>query len=75
MSYKYRNAAHYLAGILTCFSYILCWVLPVIGLVSFITYELNEDRHLTDQAYKDILEYLVGFFVTVAGLITWRFVV
>lgn len=67
--WRYRNAAHYLVGILVALSSLVNWVLPLIGFVGFIVYELNEDWHLHDKAYRDILEYNIGFFVAVAGLI------
>jgi hypothetical protein len=69
---KYRNFAHYLVGILTAGSIIVSGVLSVLGFAGFMAYELNEDWHLHDQAYKDILEFLIGFFVAVAGLIAWK---
>lgn len=69
---KYRNAAHYLVGILVALSSLVNWVLPLIGTVFFLTYELDEDWHLYDQAYHDILEAMIGFFIAVSGLIIWR---
>lgn len=70
---KYRNAAHYLAGILTAISTTVSWALPLIGFAGFLAYELNEDWHLSDKAYHDILEYLMGFFVATGGLVIWNF--
>jgi hypothetical protein len=69
---KYRNAAHYLAGILVAVSSLVNWVLPLIGTVLFLTYELDEDWHLYDRAYQDVLEAMIGFFVAVSGIIIWR---
>lgn len=69
---KYRNAAHYLAGILTALSSLVAWILPLVGFAGFLAYELNEDWHLHDKAYHDILEYLIGFFVATGGMIIWN---
>lgn len=69
---KYRNFAHYLVGILTAMSSLVNWVLPVIGCIGFMVYELNEDWHRKDEAYYDVLEFLVGFFIAVTGLIIWE---
>lgn len=69
---KYRNFAHYIVGILTACSILVSEVLAVIGFLGFLAFELNEDWHLYDKAYKDILEFLIGFFVAVAGLIAWK---
>lgn len=72
--WRYRNAAHYLAGIIVALSSQVHWTLPLGGMALFLTYEVNEDWHLHDQAYHDILEFMLGFFVTVAGLIIWRYI-
>lgn len=37
-------------------------VLCFVGAALFIVYELNEGRHTKDQAWKDILGAMVGFF-------------
>ncbi len=47
-------------------------ILPLAGVILFVLYEMSEDRYLRDRAYRDILEALVGFSVTVAGLLAWR---
>jgi len=67
--WRYRNIAHYLAGIITALSYILSPVLPILGAGLFIIYELNEDWHLHDRAYHDILEFMIGFYFCLVGLI------
>lgn len=72
--WRYRNAAHYLVGMIIVMSSMVNWVLPIIGTALFLTYEVNEDWHLHDQAYQDILEAMLGFFVATAGLIIWRFI-
>ncbi len=69
---KYRNAAHYLVGIIIVLSSTIDWTLPVIGAALFLAYEVNEDWHLSDQAFRDILEAAIGFFVAVSGLLIWR---
>ena len=70
--WRYRNAAHYLVGILVALSSQVSWVLPLVGAALFLTYEVDEDYHLSDEAFHDILEAIIGFFVAVAGLILWR---
>lgn len=69
---KYRNVAHYLVGIIIVMSSQVHWTLPLVGVLLFLAYEVDEDWHLYDEAYHDILEAMLGFFVTVAGLIIWR---
>lgn len=69
---KYRNFAHYLVGILTACSILVSGTLSLIGFLGFLAYELDEDWHLYDEAYHDIKEFLIGFFVAVAGLIAWK---
>lgn len=36
----------------------------------FIAYELNEDRHLTDKAYKDLQGAMIG--LELAAFLDWR---
>ena len=69
----YRNAAHYLVGILTAVSSEVNWVLTLVGAILFLAYEVDEDWHISDQAFHDILEACIGFYVAIAGLIVWRF--
>ena len=69
---KYRNIAHYLAGALTALSSEVSWVLVIVGAILFLAYEVDEDWHLYDEAYHDILEFMLGFFIAVTGLIIWR---
>ena len=70
--WRYRNAAHYLAGVLIAGSCLVSWSLTLVGTALFLAYEVDEDWHLYDEAYHDILEAMIGFFVAVAGLIVWR---
>jgi len=55
--------AGYLCGILSMHAPLF----SILGSLIFILYELDEDYYLNDQAYKDIREFLVGYFL--AGLI------
>ena len=50
------------------------WTLPILGAVLFLAYEVDEDFHISDEAFHDILEAMIGFFITVAGLIIWRLI-
>ena len=72
--WRYRNAAHYLAGIIIAVSSLVNWVLPLVGALFFLVYEFDEDWHLYDQAYRDILEAMIGFFVATSAILVWRVV-
>ena len=72
--WRYRNAAHYLAGILSAMSIEVHWCIVLGGIALFLAYEVNEDWHLSDKAFHDILEFMIGFFVAAGGLIAWRFI-
>ena len=37
--------------------------------LGFMIYELNEDWHLSDQAYKDILDYCVGLYLMILVMV------
>ena len=72
--WRYRNAAHYLIGMITAMSSMVHWTLPLVGVLFFLAYEVDEDFHISDEAFHDILEAMIGFFVTVTGLIIWRLI-
>ena len=65
----FYKLAHYIAGILIALSSMVSWTLPIVGAIMFLVYEVDEDWHLHDKAYHDILEAMLGFFVATAGLI------
>jgi len=39
------------------------WGVALIGVYLFVDYENNEDRHTKDQAWKDELGALIGYFI------------
>lgn len=58
------NLAHTLLGVLII---VLTKVNPLASIllfISFIIYELDEDWHISDQAYQDILELMVGMVIS-----------
>jgi len=62
---KLSSLAHVVYGILTAFA---PWYLAFIMGFMFALYELDEELHLKDKAYKDILEYMLGLVI---GVITY----
>lgn len=60
---------HFPVGIITILACQLGWVYGLIFAFGFLVYELNEDMHLTDQAFKDILGWLWGMAFTIIGLL------
>lgn len=53
------------------------WLNPVAGiafLVAFMMYELNEDWHISDQAWLDIRGYLWGIAMGSIGLFLVEFI-
>ncbi len=37
-------------------------ILSILLFITFLVYELDEDWHISDEAYRDILEYAVGLY-------------
>jgi len=66
-----RLLMHIPAGAVTFLAYNLHWSLVLACLVSFMIYEINEDRHEHDRAYVDILGFIFGLYgaVVVAWII------
>ena len=61
---KLADLAHALLGVLIV---VLTKVNPLASILLFLTflvYELDEDWHLHDQAYQDILELMVGMVIS-----------
>ena len=62
MALKLTSLAHYLGGFLSGLCCLFNPVLSVLATVVFIIYELDEDWHISDEAFRDIKEYLLGLF-------------
>ena len=61
------NVAHIIAGLIASLATFINPVVGVLATVLFVIYELDEEWHLKDESYKDILEFAVGYYV---GIIT-----
>jgi len=66
---KLTSLAHYLFGFLTAFVMKISSVFSVINTFVFIVYELDEDWKISDDAYKDIREFLAGLAIGEALLL------
>lgn len=59
------------------FQVFCAWLNPVVGiafLVGFMMYEINEDWHISDQAWLDIRGYLWGIALGSLGLFLVEFI-
>jgi hypothetical protein len=59
----FTRLAHIVFGILTALVAVVSPVLSVLNTIVFIIYELNEEWHLEDASYKDILEFAIGLSI------------
>jgi len=57
---KLTSLAHYIGGFLAALLTPFNIALSVLITSLFIIYEFNEDWYLTDEAYVDLREFLVG---------------
>ena len=57
------SLAHIMAGIICGITTLLHPVMAVIATLLFLIYELDEDWHLSDKAFKDILEFAIGYYL------------
>lgn len=53
----------------------LPWIIAACGVAVFLFYEKNEDRHTKDQAWKDVLGFLIGFFAIAIVALAAKFIV
>jgi len=61
--------AHVAFGILAALS---DWYLTLAMTVAFVIYELDEDWHISDEAYHDLLDYMVGLSIGALSLLALR---
>ena len=58
------------SGVLAMIGY---GVFSALFVVLFLVYEMNEDWHISDEAFVDICEFMIGMFVgSIIGIIIWR---
>ncbi|MBA7712887.1 hypothetical protein ES703_121878 [subsurface metagenome] len=55
-----RLLMHVPAGLITCLAVYIHWSLVLAFFGAFTIYEINEDRHIEDRAFHDILGFLFG---------------
>ena len=60
---------HFAAGCVTAVTAVKHPSLAALLFGAFIIYEVNEDWHLSNSAYKDIFVYALGLYVTAIFLI------
>ena len=56
----FRAAIHIPVGLLNIAATLVHWSAALVFCLSFLAYELNEDRHIKDQAWYDLTGYLIG---------------
>ncbi|MBA7589623.1 hypothetical protein ES708_31710 [subsurface metagenome] len=55
-----RLLMHVPAGLITCLAVYIHWSLVLAFFGAFTIYEINEDKHIEDRAFHDILGFLFG---------------
>lgn len=55
--------SHFVSGMLTAAMSIYSVVLAILMFLVFLIYELNEDWHIKDEAWRDILSYGLGIYL------------
>ena len=66
---RWYTVGHAGAGARTIFGSLISPCVTIVAFLGFMIYELNEDWHLSDQAYKDILDYCVGLYLTILVMV------
>ena len=70
--YIVAQLAHFFSGVMTVLSVYIHPILAIITFLCFIIYELDEDWHISDGAFKDIRYYGIGLFLTISILYILR---
>jgi len=60
-----KQIIYFLAGVLTAYTSFYNTILSILMFIAFMLYELDEDWHIRDQAYRDILVYAIGLYMCV----------
>jgi len=55
-----RVLLHIPVGLLVCLLAYVSWPLALVFTVAFLYYEMNEDMHISDEAWKDVKGLLWG---------------
>lgn len=63
-----RLLMHIPAGLITCLAIYIHWSLVLTFFGAFTIYEINEDKHIEDRAFHDILGYLFGLGIGIVVL-------
>ena len=63
--------SHFFCGVITILSFLLNPVIPMILFFTFMIYEVDEDFHISDEAFIDIREFGYGAFLTAVILISY----
>jgi len=58
-----KQIIYFLAGVLTAYTSFYNTILSILMFIAFMLYELDEDLHIRDQAYRDILVYAFGLYM------------
>ena len=70
---KVTSIGHFVGGFIAALvGYYLNPGLAAIATALFIIYELDEDWHISDEAFRDIREYIIGFFAACIALLMAR---
>jgi hypothetical protein len=59
----FTKLIHFLGGFLTAYSTEFSIILPILMFLIFVLYELDEDWHISDNAYEDIRDYAIGLYL------------
>lgn len=63
-----RLLMHIPVGLITCLAVYIHWSLVLAFFGAFTIYEINEDRHIEDRAFHDIIGYVFGLGIGIIVL-------
>ena len=66
--------AHIVAGTLTALASFINPALSILLFITFLVYELDETWHISDESYRDILEYAIGLYITTTIIIALKII-
>ncbi len=70
-----NTLTHIISGLITSLTTQINPALATLLFIIFIIYELDEDWHIRDKAYRDLLEYGIGLYIGALAILIYSYLI